>query len=864
MNFKFTSFEHTVVKLFLKDKSIVLISIYRVLFVPVAIFITEITELLEVLSATHEDVIVAGDINIHMEENELYSNQFNDILSSFNFVQHVKFPTHKQGHTLDIVATNSDSLKVTNLSAHEYDISHHYLVDFCVELNPEVKHTKIISYRNLKGIDPIKFNSDITRMAQVSESLSFEDNIKVYNETLKDVLNKHAPIKSKTIKIVPKAPWFDCEYEHLRKLRRKEEKRYRKTKLLVHKESYKNLRKQTTNLAYMKKCKYYGEKLIDTNNRTLYPALNQLLDKKQDDVLPDRESDVDLANCFLPYFTDKIEKIRATFPVDNEFQAPNSIIPAEVSSKLTDFDCVTEEEIKRIVLTCGVKCSPEDPLPATLLKNYVKMFLPIWTRLVNLSLREGSMECLKNAVVLPLFKEMDDSMVDKDNLKNYRPVSNLLFVGKLIERVVAIRLKKHMTDNNLHSDFQYGFKPNHSTETLLLTLINDLLIACDNQMPSILMLLDLSAAFDTVDQEKLLSILQHEIGVEGTPLKWLTSYLKGRTQEVKIGESFSEKLDLKYGVAQGSVLGPDLFNIYVRTLQNYVEPSTFSIFGFADDHQLLKIFLPALQVNALGENIQNCFKIIGDWMNKYFLQLNTNKTKILVVMPPSQSRKILIHGTFINGNCVRFVPSAKNLGVILDDELTFKHQIQKVMKSCFLTIRKLSRIKNFLTYEQLRTVVYACVLTKLDYCNSLYFGINANLLNKLQLVQNSAVRLLRKKGGFNNLSTHDCIRKCHWLPIRERIIFKTCLIVHKCLLGVAPLYLQNMIKINSSNRTRYLVQPLFRTSFAERSFSRIGPKLWNLLPLSIRGEENTDIFKRLLKTFLFDHSEQLFQKLAER
>ena len=124
-----------------------------------------------------------------------------------------------------------------------------------------------------------------------------------------------------------------------------------------------------------------------------------------------------------------------------------------------------------------------------------------------------------------------------------------------------------MTDNNLHSDSQYGYRKGHSTETLLLKVVNDLLLSCDNNIPSIVLLLDLSAAFDTVDQSKLLHILQHEIGVEGLALQWFTSFLCNRTQKVKIGDDYSEEGLLDYGVAQGSVLGPDLFKIYIRLFQ---------------------------------------------------------------------------------------------------------------------------------------------------------------------------------------------------------------------------------------------------------------------------------------------------------
>ena len=133
-----------------------------------------------------------------------------------------------------------------------------------------------------------------------------------------------------------------------------------------------------------------------------------------------------------------------------------------------------------------------------------------------------------------------------------------------------------------------------------------------------------------------------------------------------------EILELLYGVAQGSVLGPQLFKIYIRSLYRYVEATKFEIEGFADDHQLIKQFLISLQVKALGADIQNLLCHIGTWMNEYFLCLNASKTKILVIAPPSIQSEIIIRGVFINNVCIRFVDSAKNLGVILDNVLSFK------------------------------------------------------------------------------------------------------------------------------------------------------------------------------------------------
>ena len=647
---------------------------------------------------------------------------------------------------------------------------------------------------------------------------------------------------------VTSAPLFDGEYEELRQKRRHAEKQFRNTGFTIHKENYTKLRKEAITLAHKKKCQYYGDKLSTGNIRVMYSAINNFLDKKQEKVLPTASSDVELANTMMTFFNDKIEKIRSSFPETSK----NQIIKMSSSpGKLFDLGSVTEDEVKEIISTHGIKCSPDDPAPINLIQSHLDLFIPIWTKLINLSLSEGSMEGLKSAVLIPLIKEINDT-VDADVLKNYRPVSNLHLVGKLIERVVHIKLEKHMSNNNLHSAFQYGFKKGHSTETLLIKVVNDLLISCDKSIPTIVMLLDLSAAFDTVDQEKLMQTLHHDIGIEGTAFKWFESFLKGRTQKVKINTSYSEESKLVYGVAQGSVLGPVLFNIYIRSLCKYLEPTKLSIFGFADDHQLLKSFLPLLQVQALGEDIQSCFKAIANWMNNFFLKLNPDKTKFLLIIPPSMAEEICIGGTFIDGKCIRFVKSAKNLGIVLDEKLSFEGQIITLVKSCFHIIRNLSRIKDFLTYEQLRTAISAYILSKLDYCNSLYYGINSVLLNKMQYVQNSAARLLRKKGNFHQLDTNACFKKLHWLRIRERIIFKICLLVHKSLVGTAPSSLKKLLSFTLSERTLKLVQLPYCSNFGKRSFSRIGPKIWNLLPMDLRLENSTTKFKTDLKTFLFE------------
>ena len=165
---------------------------------------------------------------------------------------------------------------------------------------------------------------------------------------------------------------------------------------------------------------------------------------------------------------------------------------------------------------------------------------------------------------------------------------------------------------------------------------------------------------------------------------------------MKIGNCYSKETILDYGVAQGSVLGPILFNIYIRSFANNVDSIGFDVGGFADDHHLWKELSIIFQMKALGQNLNECFNVISSWMNDFFLRLNASKTKILVIAPASVKQQIPINGTIIDGECIRFVNAAKNLGVLLDTELSFALQINRVVSSCVVTIKDISKIKKFL------------------------------------------------------------------------------------------------------------------------------------------------------------------------
>ena len=208
-----------------------------------------------------------------------------------------------------------------------------------------------------------------------------------------------------------------------------------------------------------------------------------------------------------------------------------------------------------------------------------------------MSLIEGIVpSSMKSAVIKPLLKKEN---LDCNILKNYRPVSNLTFLSKVLERVVAKQLKEYMSNNNLQEPFQSAYKQYHSTESALLMVHNDILCAMENQGVTLLVLLDLSSAFDTIDHPVLLSRLQHHLGINGTILAWFESYLSDRTQCVHINGKSSAPQPLQYGVPQGSVLGPLLFSIYILPLGDIIRRHGMKLHIYADDTQ---VYVSVLQL----------------------------------------------------------------------------------------------------------------------------------------------------------------------------------------------------------------------------------------------------------------------------
>ena len=871
---RFSSFEYAVYTIKTSDYqgikcSVMLVPVYRDQYVNIDIFLDEFNQLLEWLYMFDSYLIISGDFNIHWGSSESDAIKFNDLLQMYNLQQHVTEPTNNHGNILDLVISpvtmcsysrRSAYPTVSNVSVNNVHLSNHYLVSFSVDHISPVSKTKVVYHRHFRSIDQTAFKNDLMNMMQIIDSnTSFKHRVSLLDSSLLEILDVHAPLHKKHVKNVTGASWFNNEYDQLRRQRRNAERKAKKSRLTVDIENFKRLRKETTLLSKSLKKNNIRNSIESAagDQKQLYRVFHSLVDNTSEIILPDHASDDDLAERFSIFFTQKVKNIHQSFvPSTIEEEGQVRFFPG---MPLTHFKPVTVSDIKEIIEEHGIKCSLADHLNQQLYKENLDIFLPLWTKLVNASLEEGSMDGLKMAYVKPLIK---GGGLDQNELKNYRPVSNLPFLSKIIERVVLKQLNDHLKNNNLVIDNQSGYKKGHSTETLLIKITNDLLIASDKNTASVLLLLDLSAAFDTVNIDKLLNILFAEIGISGKALLWFRSFLVGRRQKVKIGNSFSNEIVIEFGVPQGSVLGPVLFNIYIRSFYRFIGlNSNWVVQGFADDHQLYTAFSTDDQVFMLGDNIRSVMSKIKSWMDSFFLKLNESKTKVIVFASPRIRKCLGINGVFLENTCVRFPNVVENLGVMLDTELTFKNQVLKCAQSCFEIIRKISKIRVFLSISERKILVTSLVLSQLDYCNGLYYNINNSLLNKLQSVQNCAAKLIYNKRKFDK-GLGDMFVSLHWLKVKERIVFKVLLLVHKCVYGESAVYLNEMLMPSYSFlRTGKLIN--VRTNFVNTigAFSVCAPKLWNNIPHELRFETSNVTFKRKLKHFLFNYSQSYFQSL---
>ena len=845
-------------------------------------FLEEFDDYLSGLMYKPGQPIIAGDFNIHVERQmDFYPKKFLDLLDNYNLYQCVPLvSTHNLGGTLDLVITTEEMTKNFKEPVRVVasgTTSDHYLVWFDILLKTKSVQSDedpYTSYRDFKKINVDDFKQDILNsdLGKRAFDCPLEDAVSLYNTVLKELMDQHCPIIKKKIK-KNYTPWRDLELRTLQRKRRAAERSWRKG--TGSRELYIDLRNKFDLLDFKRRCEYNRQSLKASSGdtKTLYKKLNRLLGNESKD-LPTNSDPVKLADDFRDFFVNKVNNIRADIEEEAEdlMHTDDDLTTQHVTGtsggRLSCFSTITIEEVENRIKSMSNKFCCLDPIPTFLLKNCSDVLSPIILHIINSSTMTSEFPTeMKKAVIKPTLKKDD---ADADCLKNYRPVSNLPAISKLLERVVLDQLNLHLSENDLHCSVQSGYRPHHSCETLLVRMSDDIIkeIQADNIV--IVVLLDLSAAFDTIDHTVLLEKLINDYNITDDAHKWFKSYLDGRSFSVKVNKVSSTFLSLLFGVPQGSLLGPILFILYIKHLQIIAAKYGLSIKLYADDSQLYISFHPnrPCEFHDITERINRCLAEIKAWMVENFMKLNETKTELLVMGKPLVLEKCNLEVKLQFGDTT-ITPteckgdSWKSLGVKLDKCLSMERQLNSVKQKCSWTMNNIRRIGYYLDEEVKIMMIKQLVISKLDYCNSLYMNLPQKRLKKLKSILNGGVRFI-----YNIKDRKEDLipfyKKAHILPIDERIFFKVCLLSYKIVYDIAPDYLKQLIEMDSftsswntrskpaEDNLRMKLPKMCKTKASERRFSVYAPVAWNSLPLKIRSINNIDSFKKMLKTHLFN------------
>jgi hypothetical protein len=371
-------------------------------------------------------------------------------------------------------------------------------------------------------------------------------------------------------------------------------------------------------------------------------------------------------------------------------------------------------------------------------------------------------------------------------------------------------------------------------------------------------LLDLSAAFDTCDHNILMSRLHSNMGLSGSVLNWFHSYLENRFQSVHVNGAISSPRLLTFGFPQGSVSGPQDYSYYSAEVPEVALQHGVSVHVYADDTQLylqFELSSPEGAETAVVK-MEDCVEDIRKWMAMNKLKLNDDKSELLVITPSRQTHKCNISQIKMGDNNVTASESVRNLGIMFDNIMSMKPQVDTVVKQSNYQLRSIGKIRQYLSFDACSSLIHASISSKLDYGNSLLFGLPDTQIKRLQKVQNTAARILTRTRKYDHI-TH-VLKSLHWLPVAKRIEFKINFITYKCLNDQAPEYLSELISVynpprslRSTDQNLLSVPPTRLKTYGDRAFSKAAPTLWNNLPEDIRRATSLDSFKNNLKSHLF-------------
>jgi hypothetical protein len=613
---------------------------------------------------------------------------------------------------------------------------------------------------------------------------------------------------------------------------------------------YKQYKNTLTKAITAAKKKYYSDQILSaqTNARKIWKIIKEIIANQTQNIASnqftiDGQSVTDpkqIADKFNTYFTNIGPSLSQQIPPSGI--DPISQMHANPNTPSIFFAPASAEEITNIVHKLKNASPGYDHINARILKHILATIIHPLTHIINLSLTHGEVpDEIKIAKVVPIFKANDPTQIN-----NYRPISVLPIFSKIFEKVVSSRLETHLTNNNILSPSQFGFRKSHSTQHAVSIFTEQVYSAFNIHHTAIATFLDLSKAFDTIDHPILLSKLP-SYGIRGIPLHWFQSYLSNRTQYVTFKNQNSSTNTITCGVPQGSILGPILFLLYINDLpkQSNVLHSTL----YADDTNLL----------ISGKNLTQTIHLLNQELNKIHSWLQTNKlsinlTKTNYIIFSTNKGHPNLPCVKINNTPITQVHQSKFLGITIDSKLTWKPHIELIKSKISKQIGILCRIRHSVPHFILKTLYNSLILPHLSYGILTWGKTYPTHLNSLIILQKKIIRII----SFSQYLAHTppLFKNLKILPIDKLYKYYLALFAFKYINLTVPTSIHELLDTPDHTHTHNTrSSEHLQLYFHHHRVSKMGLKynmsrFYNSLPIPLLHNHSYSSFKFQIKLFL--------------
>ena len=767
--------------------------------------------ILSFLDKEEKELILLGDTNCDFTVKEgvvMDSNakHLTNIYELFTFKQLITEPirvTANSSSVIDHIVTTSPRNIVT-AGVIPISLSDHFMV-FCVRKfeGGVIKDHKTIKARRMKNFNEQMFLNDVASINWI-RALGQTDDINIlvrnWSSLFSSVIEKHAPVQ--TMRVSDKyCPWVNADLRALIKSRDKLKLAASKNKSTLLMSSYRNLRNKVNSLNTKLKWQYFATRVskFKGNMKESWKTINLLFNKRSKstniDLLRDQNKTIsnkgEISQSMNSFFCSIGKDLASNIEDGHDPLIFCDYFLNSDAAKFA-FKSIHAEQIKEAIGKLKTsKSFSDDGISSYFLKLAMPFIEDSLVYIFNTSLETSQFpDPWKIARVSPIFKDGD-----KTEKSNYRPISVLPVVSRLFEKLVFSQLYQYLNDNCFINSNQSGFRELHSTVTCLLKNTDDWYNGLDTGNLAGMVFVDLKKAFDTVDHQILCRKLE-SYGVLHKELAWFGSYLSNRVQYCRVNGVDSQIENIDVGVPQGSCLGPLIFLVYINDLPRAVKNSTISM--YADDTSLC---FKSKDLSRLNEALNEDLSRLDAWLNNNKLSLNVAKTQSMLVSTKAK-RKTLDKSSQhlqvkINGTELEVVSKIKYLGVLLDNSLDWKDQVQAVSLKVSRGLGILKHAKNFLPFSALTSLYTSIVEPHFRYCCSVWGCAGTTEINRLQKLQNRAARIVTNS-SFDTPS-NKLIEKLGWNTINELIDIESKTIVFKSLNELAPPYLRSLFRKNSQS-----------------------------------------------------------------